>query len=55
VCPAILKDTGTTAPVDLLAEVLSTPGNRLNANIVVASADGIHRNAVYARLGLQSA
>jgi uncharacterized protein (UPF0210 family) len=45
--PAMLKDIDPTAPVDLLTEVLSTPGNRLNANIVVAGDDGIHWNAVH--------
>jgi hypothetical protein len=44
--PAMVKDTDSTAPVDLLTEVLSTPGNRLNANIVTAGEDGIHWNAV---------
>ena len=44
--PAMLKDTDSTGPVDLLAEVLSTPGNRLNANIVTAGEDGIHWNAI---------
>jgi uncharacterized protein (UPF0210 family) len=45
--PAMLKDSDPTAPIDLLTEVLSTPGNRLNANIVVAGEDGIHWNAVH--------
>ena len=44
--PAMLKDTDDTAPVDLLTEVLSRPANRLTANIIVASEDGIHWNAV---------
>ena len=44
--PAMLKDTDDTAPVELLTEVLATPGNRLNANIVTAGEDGIHWNAV---------
>jgi len=44
--PAMLKDTDAIAPVDLLTEVLSIPGNRLNANIIVAGDDGIHWNAV---------
>ena len=44
--PAMLKDTDDTAPVDLLTDILSQPGNRLNANIVVAGEDGIHWNAV---------
>src|SRR5262245_43712577 len=37
--PAMVKDTDDTAPVDLITEVLSQPGNRLNANIIVASED----------------
>jgi uncharacterized protein len=44
--PAMLKDTDSIGPVDLLTEVLSAPGNRLNANIVTAGEDGIHWNAV---------
>ena len=44
--PAMVKDTDDTAPVDLLTDVLSMPGNRLNANIVVAGDEGIHWNAV---------
>ena len=44
--PAMVNDTDDTAPVDLLTEVLSIPGNRLNANIIVAGDDGIHWNAV---------
>ncbi|MGD1091732.1 MAG: DUF711 family protein [Bryobacteraceae bacterium] len=44
--PAMVKDNDSTAAVDLLTEVLSTPGNRLNANIVTAAEDGIHWNAV---------
>ena len=44
--PAMLNDDDDTAPVDLLTEVLSTPGNRLNANIVTAGEDGIHWKAV---------
>ena len=44
--PAMLTDTDDTAPADLLADILSAPGNRLNANIVVAGEDGIHWNAV---------
>ena len=44
--PAMLKDTDDTAPVDLLTDALSAPGNRLNANIIVAADDGIHWNAV---------
>jgi len=44
--PAMLKDADDTGPVDLLIDVLSQSGNRLNANIIVASDDGIHWNAV---------
>lgn len=44
--PAMVKDSDNVAPVDLLTEVLSAPGNRLNANIIVADEDGIHWNAV---------
>jgi len=44
--PAMVKDTDDTAPVDLITDILSEPGNRLNANIIVASEDGIHWNAV---------
>src|SRR5579862_7813845 len=44
--PAMVKDTDDTAPVELITEVLATPGNRLNANIVTAGDDGIHWTAV---------
>jgi len=44
--PAMTTDSDETWPVDLLTDVLATPGNRLNANIVTAGADGIHWNAV---------
>jgi uncharacterized protein len=44
--PAMSKDTDSTGPVDLLTEILAEPGNSLNANIVTASQDGIHWNAV---------
>ncbi len=44
--PAMVKDTDDTSPVELLTEVLATPGNRLNANIVIAGDDGIHWNAI---------
>jgi len=44
--PAMVKDSDDTASVDLITEVLATPGNRLNANIVTAGDDGIHWNAV---------
>jgi uncharacterized protein (UPF0210 family) len=45
--PAMLGDNDDIGPVDLLAEALSTPGNRLSANIVTAGEDGIHWNAVH--------
>jgi uncharacterized protein (UPF0210 family) len=44
--PAMVKDSDDTASVDLITDVLSDVGNRLNANIIVASDDGIHWNAV---------
>ncbi len=44
--PAMVKDTDDTASADLLIDVLSQAGNRLNANIIVAGDDGIHWNAV---------
>jgi len=44
--PAMVKDTDDTASVDLITDILSEPGNRLNANIIVAGEDGIHWNAV---------
>jgi hypothetical protein len=44
--PAMREDTDDTGPVALLTEILSTPGNRLSANIVTAGEDGIHWNAV---------
>ena len=44
--PAMVKDTDDPAPVDLIAEVLSMNGNRLNANIVTAGDDGIHWKSV---------
>jgi uncharacterized protein len=44
--PAMVKDTDDTASIDLITDVLSQPGNRLNANIIVAGEDGIHWNAV---------
>jgi uncharacterized protein len=44
--PAMVKDTDDVAPVDLITEILSAPGNRLNANIIVAADDGVHWNAV---------
>jgi hypothetical protein len=45
--PAMVRDDDDIAPVDLLAEILSTPGNRLNANLIVAGEDGIHWKAVH--------
>ncbi len=44
--PAMVKDTADTAPVDLLIDTLSAPGNRLNANIIVAGDAGIQWKAV---------
>jgi uncharacterized protein (UPF0210 family) len=44
--PAMVEDGDDTGPVDLLSEVLSMPDNRLNGNLITASADGIHWNAV---------
>ena len=44
--PAMVKDTDDTASIDLITDVLAQPGNRLNANIIVAGEDGIHWNAV---------
>ena len=44
--PAMVRDADDTASVDLLIDVLSEPGNRLNANLVVAADDGIHWRAV---------
>jgi uncharacterized protein len=44
--PAMVKDSDDPAPADLAIDILSQAGNRLNANIVVASDDGIHWNAV---------
>ena len=44
--PALVTDTDDTASIDLITDVLSQPGNRLNANIIVAGEDGIHWNAV---------
>ncbi len=44
--PAMLKDDDDAGAVDLLIEVLSIAGNRLVANLVTASDDGIHWNAV---------
>ena len=44
--PAMVTDTDDAAAADLAIDLLSEPGNRLNANIVVAADDGIHWNAV---------
>jgi len=44
--PAMVNDADEGAPVELIAEVLAAPGNRLNANIITAADDGIHWNAV---------
>jgi uncharacterized protein len=44
--PAMVNDTDNPAPADLAVDILSQTGNRLNANIVVASDAGIHWNAV---------
>jgi uncharacterized protein len=44
--PAMINDTDETSGADLLTDVLASPGNRLNANIVTAGEDGIHWNAV---------
>ena len=44
--PAMVKDSDDPAAADLAIDILSQPGNRLNANIIVAGDDGIHWNAV---------
>src|SRR5580693_1099060 len=44
--PAMIADSDDTAGVAMLIDILAAPGNRLNANIVIASDDGIHWNAV---------
>lgn len=44
--PAMRRDDDPTAPVDLLIDVLSTPGNRLVSNLITAGDDGIYWNAV---------
>ena len=44
--PAMVTDRDDPAAIDLLIETLSRPGNRLNANLIVAADDGIHWNAV---------
>jgi uncharacterized protein (UPF0210 family) len=43
--PAMMADDDVGS-IDLLTEVLSMPGSRLIANVVTASDDGIHWNAV---------
>jgi uncharacterized protein len=45
--PAMLADTDDDGAVALLTEVLSTPGNLLSGNIVIAGEDGIYWNAVH--------
>ncbi|MGE5245972.1 MAG: DUF711 family protein [Betaproteobacteria bacterium] len=44
--PAMLRDSDDAASIAMLIDLLSEPGNRLNANILVAGDDGIHWNAV---------
>src|SRR5262245_26711328 len=44
--PAMVNDSDDPAAADLAIDVLAQPGNRLNANIIVAGEDGIHWNAV---------
>jgi uncharacterized protein (UPF0210 family) len=44
--PAMTGDIADTEAVDLLIDVLSRPGNRLVGNLITASDDGIHWNAV---------
>jgi uncharacterized protein (UPF0210 family) len=44
--PAMVKDGDDTSAVDVAIDMLSEPGNRLNANLIVAGDDGIHWNAV---------
>ncbi len=44
--PAMTSDTVDSEAVDLLIDVLSKPGNRLAANLIVAGEDGIYWNAV---------
>lgn len=43
--PAMLHDNDETSAVDLLADILASPG-RLNASLVIADDDGIHWKAV---------
>jgi uncharacterized protein (UPF0210 family) len=44
--PVMVRDNDDTASVALLIDVLSAPGNGLNANIVTADQDGLHWNAI---------
>src|SRR5579871_1530220 len=44
--PAMVRDDDDTGPIDLAIDMLSEPGNRINANIIVASDAGIHWKAV---------
>src|SRR5581483_11626599 len=44
--PAMVKDGDDTSAVDLAIDMLSEPGNRLNANLIVAGDDGIHWKSV---------
>ena len=44
--PAMIRDSDDDAGAALLIDVLTAPGNRLNANIVIAGDDGIHWSAV---------
>ena len=44
--PAMTRDTDDSRSVDLAIAMLSAPGNRMNANIIVAGDDGIHWKAV---------
>ena len=44
--PAMMKDSDSTEPVDILIDALSTPGNRVSGTIMTADEDGIHWNAV---------
>jgi uncharacterized protein (UPF0210 family) len=44
--PAMVRDSDDPAAADLAIDILAQPGNRLNANIIVAGDDGIHWNAV---------
>src|SRR5581483_9883082 len=44
--PAMVEDGDDTSAVDLAIDQLSTPGNHLNANIIIAAEDGINWRAV---------